>query len=906
MLNLFERANNIGLDHIRDWLPNGRQEGDEWSALNPTRDDKKLGSFKINLKTGVWMDGATEDAGPDVVSLYCYLNANKCAEAASKKGYKNIEGGSQAEAARFILEAYDNSYFPSDTDNFTPPKNVGPSGRWDGFRWAGIFKEKLPEINLSWYEKKWGENIASWDFTTEKGSFILRVVRFIDGDSKSDRPFTLWKKGTDIQWRAIRPQVDSLPLWNLQKIQSADYINLPVVICEGQKSASRGDASDIKGFVFTGWYGGAGNSKGTDWSPLRGRTCFFWPDGDAPGRNAIKSLRELAVKYDFTLKVIHPPVGVPKGWDIADAINEGRDIKEIIEGADKEGVDAPRYLDDYPLPFSILGTSGSDIVFYPFGSNRIETFKSSSLTKTALLTLADRTVWGTYYKKEGGGISWDAAVNDVIRKSEKVPVFDWRRVRGVGAWYDDGDIVINTGEYLLINGEKKELYSRVKNYVYEKSFYTPYTLNSPLDTQSSTRLLDCLRHISWKKKGSPYALAGWIALSPWGGLLQWRPHIWLVGPKGTGKTWVVNKIIMPVAIKKFGVRGDGKSTTAGIRQNLRNSSKSFLGDEMESETKTLVEKIDEIVSLFRGASSGQDLGGVILHGSLDGQGKQWVMQSMACFASIGSGMIHGADMDRFTVCEMAPARSDQYEKRKEDFVILEKLVKGLTGEWISGFHSRMYHLLPELLETIDIMKAQVGEKMKSMRDGDQLGTLIAGSWMINHDKPPLASEAANFLDEINIADMKSDDSAKTDEEKCFDTILSAKVEVSTNLTRQKISVGTACDLYYDSILKKENAFDSEEKVVYGGVYSTFTRDAILHACEMVGVLPKVVDGVCYLYVAMASVELRKVLNPEGFSSSYVNILERLEDCKGIGGPIKINGVRKRYVKMLMRKEGEMR
>jgi hypothetical protein len=55
------------------WLPNGRHQGCEWVALNPTRHDRHLGSFSINLHTGAWADFATGDRGGDVVSLAGYL-----------------------------------------------------------------------------------------------------------------------------------------------------------------------------------------------------------------------------------------------------------------------------------------------------------------------------------------------------------------------------------------------------------------------------------------------------------------------------------------------------------------------------------------------------------------------------------------------------------------------------------------------------------------------------------------------------------------------------------------------------------------------------------------------------------------------------------------------------------------
>src|SRR5262245_25732881 len=64
------------------WLPDGRRIGNEWVARNPTRPDRSLGSFKINLKSGRWADFATGDAGGDLISLRAYLDRTSQLEAA--------------------------------------------------------------------------------------------------------------------------------------------------------------------------------------------------------------------------------------------------------------------------------------------------------------------------------------------------------------------------------------------------------------------------------------------------------------------------------------------------------------------------------------------------------------------------------------------------------------------------------------------------------------------------------------------------------------------------------------------------------------------------------------------------------------------------------------------------------
>ena len=84
----FARLADAALGHadvlVRRWLPDGRREGAEWVAINPTRADNRKGSFKVNLRTGRWCDFATGDAGGDLIALAAYLFHLDQAEAARK------------------------------------------------------------------------------------------------------------------------------------------------------------------------------------------------------------------------------------------------------------------------------------------------------------------------------------------------------------------------------------------------------------------------------------------------------------------------------------------------------------------------------------------------------------------------------------------------------------------------------------------------------------------------------------------------------------------------------------------------------------------------------------------------------------------------------------------------------
>ncbi len=82
----FEAINCAGLASLsallRRWLPDGRLLGHEYTACNPTREDRQPGSFRINVNSGKWADFATGDKGGDVVSLAAYLSGTGQAEAA--------------------------------------------------------------------------------------------------------------------------------------------------------------------------------------------------------------------------------------------------------------------------------------------------------------------------------------------------------------------------------------------------------------------------------------------------------------------------------------------------------------------------------------------------------------------------------------------------------------------------------------------------------------------------------------------------------------------------------------------------------------------------------------------------------------------------------------------------------
>ena len=137
--NIFTNAkNSIEIKStILKLLPNGRREGGEWVTLNPTRADEHLGSFRVNLTNGKWIDHATADKGGDITSLVAYL-----------------KGVSQYEAAQYLLG---NSTCSKNWNlTINPPKVPKP-----------------PKVNVDEYiNKLWNETLDA------KGSIVESYLNY--------------------------------------------------------------------------------------------------------------------------------------------------------------------------------------------------------------------------------------------------------------------------------------------------------------------------------------------------------------------------------------------------------------------------------------------------------------------------------------------------------------------------------------------------------------------------------------------------------------------------------------------------------------------------------------------------------------------------------------------------------
>ena len=106
----------------------------------------------------------------------------------------------------------------------------------------------------------------------------------------------------------------------------------PVVLVEGEKSATA--LHQLEVLAVGTVCGAAATPSEKALRHLVGRAVILWPDADEPGRRHMQRIAEALHRLGHRdIKLVEPPEGVKPGWDAADAVAEGRDVRAILSGA---------------------------------------------------------------------------------------------------------------------------------------------------------------------------------------------------------------------------------------------------------------------------------------------------------------------------------------------------------------------------------------------------------------------------------------------------------------------------------------------------------------------------------------------------------------------------------------------
>jgi putative DNA primase/helicase len=139
-------------------------------------------------------------------------------------------------------------------------------------------------------------------------------------------------------------------------------------------------------------------------------------------------------------------------------------------------------------------------------------------------------------------------------------------------------------------------------------------------------------------------IAGWVALAPICGALDWRPHIWLTAGSGSGKSAILDRYLGPL-LGDLALHVAGNTSEAGLRQTLRADALPVVFDEAESNERPDQQRMQSVLSLARVASS--ESRAQTIKGSAEGDAQRYTIRSMFLMSSIATALKQGADKSRF-------------------------------------------------------------------------------------------------------------------------------------------------------------------------------------------------------------------------------------------------------------------
>jgi len=273
-------------------VPGAHWRGGNYWTLNPAREDREIGSFSIR-EDGVWYENIDGSHG-DVFDLLAVKT-----------------GRSAVEIARDMIEECPQS---------APPREIASRERpQPEDDWKAIPPGKLPVF------RETPSDLMTY-YSPSTGEPMFLVVRYDHPDKEKKEIYPCYWNGAMFK-KGLPPSLkgpDAMrPLSEFNKDDT-------IILVEGEKKCHKARERLAGRYSVACWHGGASMAEKVYIQGLLGCDVILWPDNDDVGREAMRiignRLRGLA-----NVRLVEPPNGVPKAWDIGDAIDEDRDIDIILE-----------------------------------------------------------------------------------------------------------------------------------------------------------------------------------------------------------------------------------------------------------------------------------------------------------------------------------------------------------------------------------------------------------------------------------------------------------------------------------------------------------------------------------------------------------------------------------------------
>lgn len=460
--------------------------------------------------------------------------------------------------------------------------------------------------------------------------------------------------------------------------------------------------------------------------------------------------------------------------------------------------------------FTCLGFDADGYYYQPRSTGQVVRLGSGSHTSTNMVRLAPLAYWETLYPSKREGVNWTWAASDLFEQQAEAGVYSPDRIRGRGAWWDDGRTVLHMGDRLVVDCISQPITRTIKSaFLYQRSaaLIGPGEA-APFTDDEALILCELAERFHWEVPASGLLLAGWVTLAPICGSLRWRPHTWLTASAGSGKSAILDRYVSPL-LGDMGLHVAGNTSEAGLRQTLRADALPVIFDEAESNEKADQARMQSILALARVASS--ESHAHMLKGSPAGDVTRFTIRSMFMMSSIATALKQGADRSRFAQLTLRNPTELPKAERTAHWEALDRDLDRFIGpDAAKRLLARTMGLIPTIRASVAVFTRVAAERFDSQRLGDQYGTLLAGAWSLMSSQPVTPEQARALIDQ-NDWEPYSQTTEVPDEERCIQHILQHQVRVETDHSNHTRTLGELVSIS----AKGEVSFDIPSNVAEG-------------------------------------------------------------------------------------------
>lgn len=444
-------------------------------------------------------------------------------------------------------------------------------------------------------------------------------------------------------------------------------------------------------------------------------------------------------------------------------------------------------------PVQALGMDETDVVVLSAKGQLVRVAARSlkdSGTLTALFAPEDDYLafaWPKYKRDEDGDWvptgdpHYSNAARSLIRACAKRDIWaGYDKTRGVGTWIGENDeLIYHQGDRIWIgpaphsptDSPRFERPGLIDRHVYPSGTTQPRAASISDGGQGAAELFALINQWRWRRgEIDARLMLGWIGCAILGGALDWRPHVWLTGPSGNGKSTLQDRVIRPVL--DDALVGDQDTTAAAVRGQLGVSSLPIVLDEKDPGKNDA--RLQEMIQVIRVAASG----GRASRSSAGHEGHQTRLISAALMASSLVPQLQPEDRNRLAILELMeiiPGTPPPVIDKKRMREIGGQLRLQLALSW------------PQWERKLFWWRSTMESLGHNGRGASVYGTLLAAAEMLlAEDLPESMTAVEPLLEELTaeaIADQRGD---VPDKIQCLDHLMAHRIEYDTRRGRRAI------------------------------------------------------------------------------------------------------------------------